>query len=230
MSKAAKRNLIILMVLLLASLGFAGYIVLEKGKLEKKVTFLDGELTKADKREKASLQKIGALKKDVDSITSQKATIEKKLKSTEAKVSSKDNEINELKKEVETVLASKNKIERRMDIVRKERDKLTKELTAEKTKKPEVKIVYRDRPVEEKPKEETKQAMKKSSSESMSTDGESDAYWASVLKQKAELQVQLDTVKKELSTASLEIVELKQANADLQIELDDFQLAHHNCL
>ncbi|MFT7538226.1 MAG: chromosome segregation ATPase [Lysobacterales bacterium] len=221
MSKAAKRNLIILMILLLASLGFAGYIVLEKGKLEKKVLFLDGELLKADKREKKSLQKIGSLQKDVTTVTGKKAAVEKKLKSTEGKLLSKETDVKDLKSKINKASAANKKVERRMEIALQQRDKLTKELASEKSKKakvPEVKIVYRDRPESDKtPVKSNKRKVE------LSGDASTDEYWASVLKQKAELQVQLDTVKDEFSTISLEIVELKQANADLQIELDDFQ-------
>src|SRR3989338_5521239 len=45
-------------------------------------------------------------------------------------------------------------------------------------------------------------------------------HWAQLLKEKADLELEMDKLKKELSEHSIEIVELKQANEALQIELD----------
>jgi len=47
-----------------------------------------------------------------------------------------------------------------------------------------------------------------------------DEYWASSLREKASLQLKMDSLKQKLSQDAIEIVELKQANADLQIEVD----------
>ena len=81
MSKAAKRSLFILIFLLVVSLGFAAYIVLEKGKLEKEVAFLNGELDQSQKREKKAAAQIKQLDGEIKDLNTQKAGLQKELQS-----------------------------------------------------------------------------------------------------------------------------------------------------
>ena len=62
MSKAAKQSLIILVVLLLGSLAFAGYTLLEKQKLEKDKANLQKDVQQYQGREKQNLVEISGLK------------------------------------------------------------------------------------------------------------------------------------------------------------------------
>ena len=49
--------------------------------------------------------------------------------------------------------------------------------------------------------------------------GQGDKYWASVLKQKAALQVELEKEKSDLDQAALQVVDLKKQNSDLEVEV-----------
>jgi hypothetical protein len=51
------------------------------------------------------------------------------------------------------------------------------------------------------------------------TTGQGEQYWASVLKQKAALQVEIDKEKAELDKAALQVVDLKKQNSDLQVQI-----------
>ena len=51
------------------------------------------------------------------------------------------------------------------------------------------------------------------------TSAQGDQYWASVLKQKAALQVELEKEKSDLDQAALQVVDLKKQNSDLEIEV-----------
>ena len=51
------------------------------------------------------------------------------------------------------------------------------------------------------------------------TSAQGDQYWASVLKQKAALQVELEKEKSELDQAALQVVDLKKQNSDLEVEV-----------
>ena len=51
------------------------------------------------------------------------------------------------------------------------------------------------------------------------TSAQGDQYWASVLKQKAALQVELEKEKSDLDQAALQVVDLKKQNSDLEVEL-----------
>ena len=51
------------------------------------------------------------------------------------------------------------------------------------------------------------------------TSGQGDQYWASILKQKAALQVELEQEKSNLDQAALQVVDLKKQNSDLELEV-----------
>ena len=51
------------------------------------------------------------------------------------------------------------------------------------------------------------------------TSSQGDQYWASILKQKAALQVELEKEKYELDQAALQVVDLKKQNSDLALEV-----------
>ena len=51
------------------------------------------------------------------------------------------------------------------------------------------------------------------------TSAQGDQYWASVLKQKAALQVELEKEKSDLDQAALQVVDLKKQNSDLEVEV-----------
>ncbi len=228
MSKAAKQSLIILIFLLLVALGFAGYIVFEKNKLEKEVTYLNTELDKADKREKEKARKIGSLNKEIQGLNDVKTDLEGKLQVASNKAAELAREVEGLNQQITSVTDERDKLNRRVGILSQETEKLNREVVELKNREPEVKIVYRDRevPAAGDAKKGTQQSEPRSAKSTVEAkaipkvSADDEGYWAGVLKQKAELQVQIEDLKSQLSTYSLQVVELKQSNADLQLELD----------
>lgn len=213
MSKAAKQGIILLIVLLVASLGFAGYVVIEKQKIESELT---GQIRQAQEKEKTLNFENSKLSNELKKTGDDKFSLEKKVKNAEK-------QIQDLLAQINDVTSDRDKLKERVENIRKERDDLTakvKELTdqqaaaakkavdtaqtAVNTATPVVSSV--DYGVE-----------MESSSSVMNPD---DTYWAPVLKEKAALQVKVDELKGLLSKNSVEIVELKQKNSDLQIEID----------
>ncbi len=98
----------------------------------------------------------------------------------------------------------------RVDTLSHERDALM-----EKLKNPPVKIVYKDRIVYKTAPAGDDDA----SNPSGVSVGQGDQYWASVLKQKAALQLEIDKQKNQLDEAALQVVELKKQNSDLELEI-----------
>ena len=101
----------------------------------------------------------------------------------------------------------------RVDTVGRERDALM-----EKLKNPPVKIVYKDRIV-------VKTVPASATGEDNSNlappvaSGQGDQYWASVLKQKAALQLKIEKAKSDLDQAALQVVALKKQNSDLELQV-----------
>lgn len=223
MSKAAKQGLILLILLLLVALGFAGYLALEKNKLEKEIVFLNSELDQADKNIKEKTKKIGNLNKEVRGLTDTKLDLEQQLAS--AKQAQKN-----LQENLSKVTSQKDNLQRRVNLLKGEAEKLGKEVAELRARPPEVvekvveKVVYRDRVPEDgvvsARTEQSGERRQESQKPEPIPDGDDDEYWAAVLKEKAELEVKIENFKGDLSKSSMQVVELKRENADLQLELD----------
>ncbi|MCK5082128.1 MAG: hypothetical protein KAR31_04400, partial [Candidatus Omnitrophica bacterium] len=99
-------------------------------------------------------------------------------------------------------------------------DALTKKLE----EKPEPEIVYKEReapssaPIVRAPSFDFAAA-------SSSMDGKvvDEEYWAKLLQQKASLEVDIQKLKEELTSKSIKVVELKQDNEDLTLEVDSLK-------
>jgi predicted nucleic acid-binding Zn-ribbon protein len=205
MSKAAKQSLLILTVLLVASVGFAGYTLLQKQELEKAKQQVDKELLASQDREKKSLLKIKQLEDESVQIKDEKDKIEKKVKKAEQLSE-------ELQAKVGELTDSRNELQRRVETIQRERDELVVKLQERPEPQPE----------EEKPAPPNfaQPAAPAAPVPSQMAPAGDEEYWASVLRQRAELEVLLANMKDDLAKNAVEIVNLKQTNANLQIELD----------
>jgi len=108
----------------------------------------------------------------------------------------------DLQNQVNQANSDRDDWKNRADTVSHERDNLI-----EKLKNPPVKIVYKDRIVV------------KTAPAAEVPSGQGDQYWASVLKQKAALQLQVEKEKAELNQAALQVIDLKKQNSDLDLEV-----------
>jgi predicted nucleic acid-binding Zn-ribbon protein len=93
----------------------------------------------------------------------------------------------------------------RVSTMQQERDNLMQKLKERPTQ-----VIYKDRIV---------QAPVSSSAGVDVTSAQGDQYWASVLKQKAALQVEIEKEKFDLDQAALQVVDLKKKNSDLELEV-----------
>jgi chromosome segregation ATPase len=109
----------------------------------------------------------------------------------------------ELQAQLDQANTDRDDWKNRVGTISRERNELMQKL-----KNPPVKIVYKDRivrvPVVAAPAPAVPQG---------------DQYWASVLKQKAALQIVIEKAKSELDQAALQVVDLKKQNSDLAVEV-----------
>jgi hypothetical protein len=77
-------------------------------------------------------------------------------------------------------------------------------------------IVYKDRPV---PVQEQAPSPSPAAPVVDVTSPQGDQYWASVLKQKAALQLEVEKSKSDLDQVALQVVELKKQNSDLELQV-----------
>lgn len=249
MSKSTKLSIFLLIGILLASLGFAAYLVTEKQKLEQSNSQLSLELQQAQDREKQKIvqvQKLEAdLTKQIEKAKDEREQLTKKVKEAEGQVDKLVTQTQEAKQE-------RDQWKGRIDSVRSERDALDKKVAELNTQLEEAqKSVQQAKTDLAKAQEEalkianTPVAVTQASGAvvmrtptpvvqpSVSTEPakaptkveppENETYWAQVLREKTELEIDLRKLKNELSTQSIEIVDLEQQNVDLQISLENFQ-------
>ncbi len=233
MNKGPNKALFVLIFLLLACLTFAGYSVFEKQKVEQAKALVDQELEQTQEREKnkaAEIQKLGG---DIKKVQDEKSRLEDKLKQAEAQAEDLNKQVTQAKEDADSV-------RQRLDGARKERDDLlakVQQLTTDKTALEEKITQLNKQPAQPAAggSAETSTANSSTASSGSSenapttaTGGVDEKYWGSVLKDKASLEVEVEKIKKQLSESSIETVEIKQKNADLQIKLDELQKDKEN--
>lgn len=227
MSKAAKQSLFILVFLLIGSVIYAGMVSLEKDKLSKENKKLSQELSQVSKSEKNLKDVASKMKQDLEA---QARKADEQQRDYKNKLSSAEQKTTKLLKEIEAVTEDRDKWKRRIDSVKDERDKLLTKLK----EKPEPQIIYKERPPEPKPEPEPEPkkiekkapaiAMPQSSYDSRTKvvvrDEGNEEYWASVLREKAELEIELKKLKDEVTSHSVEVVEVTRENNEIKVKLD----------
>lgn|SRR3989339_45461 len=231
MSKAAKQSLFILVFLLIGSVIYAGKVSLDKDKLAKENKKLSQELLQVIKSEKNLQEVSGKLKKDLET---QAKIADDQKREYQKKVTAAESRVEKLLKDIDTVTKDRDKWEKRIESVKNERDKLLAKLK----EKPEPQIIYKERPPEPKPEPspsplpEPEKIEKKVPAITMpqpsydtrtkvvSRDEGNEEYWASVLRDKAELEIALKKLKDEVSSHSVEVVEVTRENNELKVKLD----------
>lgn len=228
MSKAAKQSIFILIILLAGGLLFAGYTLLEKQKIEQQKTSLERELQVSQDREKKSLGEMKGLKDQLEQEKGEKS----KFKNT---IDGLEKRIEELLAQISQITGERNKWQARLEEIKGERDGLLVKLKEKPQVIYEEKIVYKER--EPEPVEQTSAPDQEVGSSPLSPDtmpvavpqkdavsvdasNANEKYVAQLLKEKIALEVEIDKLKADLSQRSLEIVDLKQANENMRMDLD----------
>lgn len=241
MSKAVQTAVAILAVLLIVCAGFAVYALLQKGALEKENQNLQAQI--ADSQDKADklLQKAKNLEKAQQDLKEQNESLSQKLKEKDQLQASFDdlkNKSDDLNNQISQMTQERDDFKNRLETIRKERDELMDKIRNQ----PNVDSLRKERDeLAEKVKSLQEAKDNKSaanpdtaaSGDDMSaamadgtnagapsvTSPQGDQYWASILKQKAALQLDLEKAKTDLDQSALQIVELKKQNAEMQMEL-----------
>lgn len=229
MSKAAKQSIFILIFLIVASLGYAGYNqFVEIPRIEGEKAAVEEELEQTQIRESKNLQQIKKLNGQIDKLSSEKSGLEGRLRSAEGQITSLQTEVGEITDDRDTW-------KRRVDKVTQERDELTRKVNKaqkefssyKQTAKQELEKLEEEltKAVEAAPPKQSNSTsnMNQSVSSSGNTSRENEDYWASLLKEKASLEIKVEQLHTNLSEKSIEIVEIRQKNSNMQIELDRFK-------
>jgi predicted nucleic acid-binding Zn-ribbon protein len=195
--------------------GFGGYTLIEKQKLEKENLSLQDKLIGLESREKKYVSDIKQLESKLSEAQNAKTKLENDITDLNKK-------LKQQQKQTRNITKARNNWKNRTQTLRKERDELLAKL--QEVSEPQIvyKEVIKEVPVEKEP--ETQVEAKKGpekfpARKAPRIDERSENYWAAVLKRKAALEVEIQSFKEELSARLVEIAEIKKKNSDMEMEL-----------
>lgn len=214
MSKAAKQGILLLIVLLFGVVGYAGFTYIKKQEIEKAYQLLEQELDQTREREKKNIVEISELKDNIEKRENEKTNLLAKIQELEQRTK-------DLTNQVTAATSDRDKIKKRVDDLSQERDQLMAKVNALNTEIDEFKKTASNTPGgKQTATEEEIIAQIEAEENLVDIPIGAENQWAVILKEKAELEVKLNDLTKELSDKSVEILNLKQSNADLKLELD----------
>jgi len=219
MSKAAKKGIVVLMVLLVAVLGFAAYTFMTLKNTEDAKMRIELEL--ADERERfkqkeaINAKNTAKLNGELVKVNDEKTAALVKIKETENKAKM---QAEELTTQITGITKDRDKWKRRIETIKTERDELMakiaqlsteleEKLKESMTAKPTIAISDID----------ITQAPKFSPVSGGVVD---ERYWADLLQEKASLEVVINGLKDELSAKSITLVEIKQNSLELKLVVE----------
>ena len=223
MSKAVKKSVYLLMVLLIAALGFAfmTYMNLEDTKenlSEVEKRFVDSQ-NEFQTKERKNLAAVKEFENTIDSMTNEKTNLLAKIDEIEEQASQ---QADFFANEIDTITENRDKWKRRIEVIREERNQLMTKITELNKKleeKPEPIIVYKEKEGEPEAAEVPVDISKAPSTLPDSGRIVDEQYWANLVKEKASLQIDIGTLKEELSKKLAALVEVKQENEGLLLEI-----------
>jgi len=207
MSNAAKKSIFVLIGVIFICLAYMGYLVMEGGKVKDSLATSEGKLKQANSKVKKKEAQLREVKGQFQKLQEQNAGLQQRVEAAQGEVEQIALQIAEISKE-------RNKYQKRLENIRKERD----ELIAKLKERPTMMIVPKTgitttQMVKERPRVEIVPP-------SLDDFENSENYWASVLRDKASLEVELDFLREEMSQSQVHVVEIRQNNADLKIQID----------
>jgi len=226
-SKAAQQIIGVCALLVFIVGGWGAFGWIQKAQMQQANTLLTKQVDDAAQREKTYLLENNTLKTKVQEIEKANADLETRLSEF------KDINIADIDKQIKDISAQRDELKKRVETLSSERDSLAAKL-AEKEKASAAAAVTSD----------TQQKAESAESGKITTEGiaayepaistqqkdedlasqqEQDAYWAKVLKEKADLQLKVENLTATLNSTNVELVELKKKNSDIQLALSELK-------
>ena len=237
MSKAVQGALAILVLLLIVSIGFAGYTALQKNSLDKENQNLQAQIAESQEKADKLLKQSKQLEKNQQELKEQNESLSAKVKEKDQIQASLDEmraKSDDLSNQVEQITQERDDWKNRLETIRRERDELADKIknqpSSEALRRERDELIEKVRSLEAKA-NSTEQAASSYMNEGdvpadagdagspAVTSPQGDQYWATILKQKAALQLDLEKAKTDLDQSALQVVELKKQNAEMQMEL-----------
>lgn len=221
MSKAAKKSFYIVVVLLVAALGFAYVTFTDLKGVEEDLVVTKQQVADAKNRlqakEREHLKVTEGFQTKIKKVNDEKTDLLTQIERVSAEAKRRA-EI--LAGEITTISDDRDKWKRRIETIQQERDELMvkiRELSKELAEASEPQIIYKEREPEvvKAPVDVSRAPIFVPNSDRVVDE----TYWADLLKEKASLEIKIIKFKDELSAKSIALVEIRQENENLQLEI-----------
>ncbi len=208
MSQAIRSGIVILAALLVLAVGLAGWALIQKKNAEDRNLSLQDQLNESQKKQEKAIADAGKIKQQIDDLNQRLKDSNKQKDQAQASFEEAKRKADDLNAQIEQFNQERESWKSRIETIRKERDEAVTKLQNQ----PE-KIVYKDRPAESAPIATTPTSIP------VPEGASNDEYLASVLKQKAELQVLLDKANTDLNNDALQVADLRKQNSEMQLQI-----------
>ncbi len=214
MSMGARVGVLILGVAVLVSAALAVWALLQRQTLQGQNQSLHNEIAEDESKLADLTTKAKKLEDEADQLNNKVSQTQQDKTQIQTQYDDLKQKSDGLQSQLDQANTDRDDWKGRVDTITHERDDLM-----EKLKNQPVKIVYKDRVVQAPPTAPAGDDNNPSPATVEITSNKGDQYWASVLKQKAALQIEVQKEKSELDQAALQVVDLKKQNSDLDLEL-----------
>jgi len=211
MSIAVRASVLILGLAVVVSATLAVWALLQRQTLQGQVQNLESKISDDQSRMTEISTQAQKLKADAAALNDKITQMQQDKSQIQSQSDELKHKSDDLQSQLEQANTDRDDWKNRVNTMQQERDSLMQKLKQRPTQ-----IVYKDRIM--------RVATGPEGAPSMAplaevTSPKGDQYWASVLKQKAALQVELQKESYDLNQAALQVVDLKKQNSDLEMEI-----------
>jgi len=214
MSLGVRVSVMILGFCVFISAAFAVINYLQKQTLQGQNQSLHTQITQ-DESQLADLSaKAKKLQDDEDQLNTKVSQTQQEKAQVQTQFDDLKQKSEDLQSKLDQANSDRDDWKNRVSTITRERDDLMQKLRDRPTK-----IIYKDRIVQAPAAPASADNMASAPAPVDVTSDQGDQYWASVLKQKAALQVELEKERTDLDQAALQVADLKKQNSDLELQI-----------
>lgn len=211
MSQAVRSGIIGLAALVVFCAAFAFWALMQKQTLQGQNQSLHNQIASDE-------SKLADLTAKAKKLEDDAVALNNKLSQTQSLYDDLKHKSDDFQAQLDQANSDRDDWKNRGETISRERDDLM-----QKIKNTPAKIVYKEKIVYKDRIVQVPAAPAPSASapevDVTAASGQGDQYWASVLKQKAALQIEIQKEKSDLDQAALQVVSLKKQNSDLELQI-----------
>ncbi len=214
MSIAVRVSVWILGVLVVVSAAVAVLALMQKQSLQGQNQSLQGQVSDQQSKLSDLSTQTKNLQATIDDLNNKVSQAQQDKAQAQSLYDDLKKKSDDLQSQLDQANSDRDDWKNRVDTISRERDDLMRKLKDRPTR-----VVYKTRIVHVQAPVVSDNNTLPAPDATDTSSPQNEQYWASVLRQKAALQVALEKAKSDLDQAALQVVDLKKQNSDLQVQV-----------